>query len=377
MTPRDRLERLVDATPASRNRVVDAMRALSILVVIVWHWSLSITHRDDSGVLVNPNPLDQIPAAWAATWVLQVLPVFFLVGGFANLAAWTSMSRAVESRREVASEFLVRRGRRLLGPVAAFIAVWGAIELVVRTWSDDHRSVLETLAIVVNPLWFVAAYLIVVLLVPLTATAHRRWPVTVLIVLAAGVAAVDLVRFWSGVDAVAWVNLVLVWTLVHQFGYVWHDGWFGDGPQRAAAVTVLALVGLFSLTSLQVYPRSLVATPETAISHLSPPTAVIPIAALVQLGLVLLFRPTFERLLRRRRIWTAVVGINAVIMTIFLWHMTALLLSILVFETAGGTLGDEATLSWWLTRPLWILGPAVVLVPLVALFAVLEVGRDR
>ena len=31
-----------------------------------------------------PNPLDEIPLGWAATWVLQVMPMFFIVGGFAN-----------------------------------------------------------------------------------------------------------------------------------------------------------------------------------------------------------------------------------------------------------------------------------------------------
>jgi hypothetical protein len=126
---------------------------------------------------------------------------------------------------------------------------------------------------------------------------------------------------------------------------------------------------------LEVYPRSLVASEETDISHLSPPTVIIPVAALLQLGVILMCRPALERFLRRRRPWMAVVGVNAVIMTIFLWHMTALLIAIRVFEAAGGTLGDEATISWWLTRPLWVIGPAVVLVPLVAVFATFEVGR--
>lgn len=105
-------------------------------------------------------------------------------------------------------------------------------------------------------------------------------------------------------------------------------------------------------TALPIYPRSLVATPETGICHLSPPTMVIAVAPLLQLGVVLLLRPWLERRLRRRRVWTTVVGIKTVIMTIFVWHMTALLLSLLAFEAAGCTLGADATTSWWLTRPL-------------------------
>jgi peptidoglycan/LPS O-acetylase OafA/YrhL len=374
-TPRRSLERLVDETPPERNRVVDAMRALSIAVVVVWHWSLSLTHRDGAGALVNPNPIDQVPGAWAATWVLQVLPVFFVVGGYANLAAWISVTEDADGGR-AAARFLQRRARRLLGPVMVFAAIWLVIDLIGRWWNDHHRSVLDTSAIVFNPLWFVVAYLVVVMLVPMTAAAHRRHPIIVLAGLAVAVVVVDVIRFAADVEAVGWVNFVLAWALAHQLGYLWHDGCFGEGwSRRATAAAAIGLAGLASLTSLEVYPRSLVASEETDISHLSPPTVIIPVAALLQLGVILMCRPALERFLRRRRPWMAVVGVNAVIMTIFLWHMTALLIAIRVFEAAGGTLGDEATISWWLTRPLWVIGPAVVLVPLVAVFATFEIGR--
>ena len=81
------LDRRVAATPAGRDRTVDLMRAVSIAVVVLWHWAGSVTHHRD-GEIVMPNPIDQVPLLWLATWVGQVMPVFFLVGGFANLAAW-------------------------------------------------------------------------------------------------------------------------------------------------------------------------------------------------------------------------------------------------------------------------------------------------
>lgn len=76
--------RLADRTPADRDRVADAARAASIVVVVVWHWSLSINHRDGAGRLVNLNPIEDVPAGWSLTWFLQVMTVFFVVGGFAN-----------------------------------------------------------------------------------------------------------------------------------------------------------------------------------------------------------------------------------------------------------------------------------------------------
>ena len=369
--PRRALDRLVDQTPDERNRVVDAARAASIVVVVIWHWSLSITHRDETGALVNPNPIDDIPGAWLATWVLQVLPVFFVVGGYANRAAWTSASADGEG----ALAFVRRRTQRLLQPVVAFVVIWVAIDLAARRWLDGYRPALDQFAIVFNPLWFIGAYLVVVMLVPVTASAHGRRPHATLAALAVAVITTDLVRFGLGIDAVGWINLVLVWVLVHQFGYLWHSGSLTTSRVRAFGIAGLGLLGLTATTALAVYPRSLVATAATDISHLNPPTVAIPLAALLQLGLILLLRPWLERVLRRRPVWTAVVALNAVIMTIFLWHMTALLIAILVFEGAGGTLGDEFTASWLATRPLWLIGPAIVLVPLVAIFAVFELGR--
>lgn len=366
------LRRMADRTPPERNRVVDAVRAASIGVVVVWHWSLSITHRDEAGALVNPNPLEHVPGSWAATWLLQVMPAFFLVGGYANFSAWTS----ARERGDGVLAFLGRRFRRLLLPVVVFVGVWAAAMAPLWWGSMSPRSVLDRYAIVFDPLWFVGPYLFVVLLVPLTAPAHRRHPVATLGLLGVGVAAVDAIRFASGVAPIGWLNLALVWLLIHQLGYLWADGTLrGLSTRQSAGLVGLGLLGLVASTSLDVYPRSLVATPGTEISHLTPPTAVIAMAAVFQLGTILLVAPRLAGLLRRRRPWMAVIAINAVIMTVFLWHMTALVLSILTFEALGGTLGGDPTLSWWLTRPLWVAGPALVLVPMVAGFAPLELGR--
>jgi hypothetical protein len=67
------LDRRVAATPAGRDRTVDLMRAVSIAVVVLWHWTGSVTHRRD-GEIVMPNPIDQVPLLWLATWVGQVMP---------------------------------------------------------------------------------------------------------------------------------------------------------------------------------------------------------------------------------------------------------------------------------------------------------------
>jgi peptidoglycan/LPS O-acetylase OafA/YrhL len=366
-----RLDRLVEATPASRDRAVDFLRALAIGVVVVWHWALSVTHRTD-GRLVMPNPIDDVPLGWLATWLFQVLPVFFIVGGYANLAAWDSVRR----RRGGAGQFLGKRLARLLGPTAIFAGVWVVVEVALRLLVPGYRGVLEVALVVFVPLWFLAAYLWVVLLVPLTAAAHRRWGVLVVVALGAAVALADLARFAYGVAAFGYLNTALVWVFAHQLGYFWRDGRLQPARRR----WTLALGGLGALvviTSLGVYPRSLVALQGQERSHLFPTTAGVAALAVFQTGVATLFAPAISSWLRRRGPWTAVMAINSVILTVFLWHMTALLVALLALERAGLQLGSEPTVGWWLQRPLWLVAPGVVLAGLVAVFARFELPRRR
>ncbi|MCL1871071.1 MAG: hypothetical protein FWF90_11750 [Promicromonosporaceae bacterium] len=58
-----KLDALVAATPATRERVVDLLRVASLGVVVLWHWSLSITQWNAAGALTMPNPSATCPAA--------------------------------------------------------------------------------------------------------------------------------------------------------------------------------------------------------------------------------------------------------------------------------------------------------------------------
>jgi peptidoglycan/LPS O-acetylase OafA/YrhL len=354
---------------ADRDRLVDFIRVVAIVVVIAWHWSLSIVHRGPDGVLVMPNPLADLPSAWPATWLLQVVPLFFIAGGYVNLGAW----RSARERGAGTTRFYRRRFRRLLLPTAVFAAVWLIVEVVGYAVVADYRGALIWADIVVRPLWFIAAYAWVIALVPVTARLHERRPAATVCGLGAAVALIDFGRFGLGLTALAWVNTALVWLFIHQLGYQLRDGGIRSlGTRRRLALAGAALAVLAALTAMDAYPVSLVAHRATGISHMYPTTAVVAAAAVFQLAVVILAQPALDQWLRRPRVWAVVAALNTVVLTLFLWHMTALILAVELYEGLGFALSAHPTALWWAARPVWVLVPALILAVLVAVFAPVE-----
>ena len=81
-----RLQQLARDTPASRDRYVDFLRAVSILAVVFGHWVSALIERDEGLVRVT-GAVGRASGLWLGTWIFQVIPVFFFVGGFSNLVA--------------------------------------------------------------------------------------------------------------------------------------------------------------------------------------------------------------------------------------------------------------------------------------------------
>jgi surface polysaccharide O-acyltransferase-like enzyme len=351
------LDAMVADTPGRRDRYVDLLRVVAIGVVVLWHWCLSIPHWTGDHWAM-PNPIYAVPGGWLATWLLQIMPVFFIVGGYANATAWA---------RDPAG-FYRSRLRRLLVPTAVFLAVWVGFELVAHVAVPDYPGVLSYGRILITPLWFLGAYLWVVLLTPLTTTAHARAPWLTLGGLAVVVAAADLGRFGAGIAGLGLVNSALVWVLIHQLGYFLRelpvDRWFPGMVLVAAGG-----LGLTVLTTLDAYSRSMVATADEP-GNIWPTTGAIALVAVLQLGVIQLLRAPVTRWLRRPPVWKAVVALNSVVLTIFLWHMTALLVVLAGLRALGLEPPATPTAGWWAQRPFWLIAPSVVL-------AVLLVGFGR
>jgi hypothetical protein len=372
-----RFQRLADQTPADRDRYVDFLRAVSIVVVVIGHWLIAIIHWTPEFLHVT-SAIGVAPGLWAATWVLMVMPVFFFVGGFSNLMSYESL----RERGASTGEFLRRRMGRLLRPTAIFVVVWLVAQVMLHLTDTGGGRWIRGVrfgTMPFGPLWFLGVYVVVVLLSPVTIRLHRRFGLAVPVVLVVVTLTGDALGFGLGVEEGRWVNLASVWLLAHQLGYFYADGSLLRLGRRAhATMAAVGLVGLVVFTNIGVYPRSMLGTDVEPVSNMNPPTINIMFLTFWLVGLALLLRDPARRWLEDRGTWTAVIAGNSVIMTLFLWHMTAFLLAVLALHPLGLGQPEEPTVRWWLERPVWVLAPAVILAGLVILFGRFEQsGRIR
>lgn len=356
---------LADHTPSDRNRVVDLLRAAAILVVVLGHWLMAAVHIDDRGELHRGDLLDL--AAWTQplTWVLQVMPVFFLVGGYANALSWRSARR----RGEEYGGWLRARLRRLALPVLPLMVFWAVLAPGAHAAGVDGDLLRIASRASLVPTWFLAAYVVVVAVAPLTLLAWERfgwWSIGAGLVLGA---LVDLVSVRADLLAVGFLNYLVVWSTVHMLGYAWLDGRLAPAGRRLALVAV-GLGALYLLTVEGPYAVSMVGVSTDEIDNAYPTRVTQGFLGLLQAGIVITLEPVLQRLVSRRRVWIATVAVNARIMSIYLWHLTVL--GVLVAGSMaldGFGLGPVPdTSGWWLTRPLYFLvlalltGVAVALV---------------
>jgi peptidoglycan/LPS O-acetylase OafA/YrhL len=357
------------ATPAKRERYVDFLRVFSLAVVMLGHWLMAAVEWRD-GRLVAGNVLEAAPATQWLTWLFQIMPVFFVVGGFANTASWTAARRDGRGY----GDWLAGRLVRLVRPVLVFAAVWSAVAVALLAAGGSPAAVRA--GSIAQPLWFLAVYVAVVAVAPAMVALQDRFGWAVAVGLAAGVAVVDLLRWPLGVPRVGWLNLALVWLFAHQLGVAWRRGAFaGWSRRRFAVLAVVGLGGLVVLTGAGGYGRSMVGVGGGRTNTFPPSLAMVALGVW-QLGLVLLVRPAVDRWLDRPRAWAAVVAANGIAMTVFLWHLTALVL-VAAVALPSGVMPQPAmgSAAWWAWRPAWVLALAVAMLPLVWAFARVEVRR--
>ncbi|MFF8861757.1 acyltransferase [Streptomyces sp. NPDC015139] len=366
---RRRARHLDTLTPASRDRAVDALRALAILGVVLGHWLVTALVAED-GTLRTASPLQHLPWLAPISWVFQTLAVFFLVGGqVAARGHASAVARGVPYRAWL-------RGRldRLLRPVGALLALWTVAATALLLTGTPLDTLHTLLKLALSPLWFLLVFAAVTAATPLVARLNPLWPLAVVL-------HVDVLRYGlhTGPDWLGWVNLPAGWLVPYTLGAAWARG---ELHTRRAART-LFYGGTASTVALVLwagYPASMVGVPGAAISNLNPPTLAAATFGLAQCGLALLLRDRLRAAMRRPLAWAAVALVNLSAMTIFLWHQTALMVTTAAALPAGRLPGLHTLpdgLGWVAARLAWLPVFALVLAVCWTAFRFREQGTRR
>ena len=363
LTARPTAEQVTALTPVSRNRYADLLRLSSLVVVVLGHWLMAGVTVSEQGIQ-GTNILVARPWTQWLTWVFQVMPVFFFVGGFANATGWAS----ARTRGTGYVAWMRTRAARLLRPTLPVLVLWIPLAVVLGLTGVVPSHILDLgIGAVLIPLWFLAVYIVVVALTPVTVWLHERFGVRAAIGLAVLAFAVDMAHL-AGVPLVGMTNFVWVWAAVHQLGYLWRDGTVTRAAITPAVMAVAGLVGLIGLTTIGGYPVSMLGIDAAVRTNNMPPSVALFVLGVMQMGLLLMARHHVERWLQHPRRWARVVAGGSVAMTLYLWHMTALVAGIglaLVLHLVPATAFDA---GWWITRPAWIAMLAMLLLPLIAIF---------
>ena len=367
------LKDLAHATPSTRDRYVDFLRAVSIAVVVLGHWLMAIVFYED-GRISGESALETIPGIWILTWFLQVMPLFFFVGGFSNLVSL----KAAYAKGETPSAFIRSRVERLMRPTLVFIATWVALALVLEHVFDLGPAVAHATVLIAKPVWFLSVYVLVIALAPMMLALHERHGVRVPLGMVAGAVFVDVLRIGGGVELIGYLNFAFVWLFAHQLGFFYADGTLTAFSRsffvKSAAFGLGALV---VLTNISVYSRSMVGVTGDGVSNNDPPSTCLIALTVWLVSAAMLARDSVSRWLQGTRPWTAVIAANSMIMTVFLWHLTALLVAILVAYPLGFPQYAGGTAAWWITRPVWLAVLGIALIPLVLIFSKYERPRAR
>ena len=358
-----------ERTPENRNRAVDFYRAVAIMFVVLGHWLLVAAVIRDGKVELAILLAEQ---RWTqyATWLFQVMPVFFFVGGFSNSLSWTSAQKDPDKARVWASTRLAR----LLKPTVPLVLVWAVLAFLSAKLGVSSDMIAAASQAALVPIWFLAVYIVITVAVPVTMALWDRLGLMSVVLLALGAIAVDTIAFSLDQQWLRWSNYGFVWLAVHQLGYWWRGN---DRPTVwALALIALGVAWLYVLIAGLGFPVGMVSVPGEEISNTRPPTTAMLAIGCVQIGTILLVSGPVSKWLQNTRPWAWVIVLNQMIMSVYLWHITAMIGVIWAAVMLGGIGLEMAPGSgiWWALRPVWVALYIVLLIPLVLIFLRFEAG---
>lgn len=348
--------------PEGRDLTLDLARVVCVVLVVFVHILFTGVGRSADGSLLIERTVEAQSWFTAASWIANIMPLFFVVGGYAARAGWRSASARGDTADSFVRVRLVRLARPAL-PLFVFLTVaLGATRLL-----GIDPALVDTVAIGVgSPLWFLAAYMIVQAAAPTMMRLHERFGAWVLLGLLAGAVLIDTFRFTViggalGIQPVAGTgyglgqelfgipNIVFVWLFAQQVGFFLFDGWFARRRWWQLVLLIAAgYIALWGLVSLGGYSWNM-------LGNQWPPTTAMTLLAVVQASALTLLHAPLTALMRHRSAQGVVFVIGSRLMTIYLWHLPMIMVLIGIQLILPLPLPAPGSAVWWWTRPLFLL----------------------
>jgi len=336
---------------------VDFVKAACLLIVVGLH-ALMAGITVGSGGLAITNALEYHPIFAWATWAVQVMPLFFLLGGFSSVTQWRRMKMDGAS----AGDYIRQRVQRLAHPALLPIGLVGGCLAAVALAGVPNDVVREVGFRVGQPLWFLAVYLGCAGCVPLMSKLHDARPLTTLLTLLGLAIAIDTASQVIN-PGIGYINMLIAWLFVQQLGFWYADGWF---LRRSRWLLLGLAVASFGML---VFLTMVVGYSIDMYVNLNPPTVCILVLGIGQITLFSWAHPWLLRGSLRPAIARASKAINSHSMTIYLWHVPVVVLVALTMMSARVPFPEPLSQLWWETRPLFLGAIAVGLIPVVLLVA--------
>lgn len=323
-------------TESTRDRAVDVARLAALVVVMLGHCALLLATIDSGGVQIG-NLLGAIPAIAPLTWVVQVMPLFFLAGGAAGAYGWHAGAAW--------GAWLFTRAQRLCRPAFWYLAAWtGALVLVRTTLGDESADGLGRECVAL--LWFLGVYLVVLAFVPLlTRLGTARSVLLVVVGLLLASAAVDGVRLAVGTPESGVGNFLLVWLIPMVIGVAYARRLISVRAAVVAAVS--AFTAQVALAVAGTYEVSLVVTGAERVSNVSPPTLLLALHCTWMSCAFVAAAGPIGRWAQRPRVWRGVAVGNGGAMSLYLWHIPAIAIAAVGLNAAGLDAYDVHAPGFW------------------------------
>jgi hypothetical protein len=327
---------------SKRDLTLDLARVFCVLLVVAIHLLYVAVGVSKNGAISISRPLDHESWFPIVTWFGQIMPLFFVVGGFAGLTAWRSLQKRGGNAREFVRGRVLRMAQPALPLFIFYVIVLGAAALL----RIDPGLVAGIATGAGSPLWFLAAYTLCQSLVPFMAGLHERRPKTTLLVLLVAAVAIDIARYSTGNVLIGLVNLAFVWLLIQQLGFWYADGWFARRTWwQLVLIAAASFASLIPLTRF--FPYSV-----DMLTNLNPPTVPLIAIGLAQACLLQLLKPALTALMTTKGARAIVFAVGSRLMTIYLWHLPVIIILAGVALLIPGASPQPAGEAWWLSRPL-------------------------